>query len=91
MAGVCPDLLWMGPFREDACHWTSSLPRIEQRRATSPNLSQTITAAVVTTKGYSCRPDLHRKQTNKQKKSGNLTSKGVIKPWRKFTLLEKIK
>lgn len=38
----------------------------EGRRATSPNLSQTITAVAVTIRGYSCRPGLHRKKKVRQ-------------------------
>lgn len=59
-----------------------------QQRATSLNLSQTTTALVVTARGYSCKPDLHRRKKNNL---GKLTSKGVIKPEGNLHYCKKIK
>lgn len=74
------------PFREDAWQGMNSQTCTKGRRATSPNPSQTITAAVVTARGYSCKPDLHRGKKKNQNTApphhnlGNLISKGVKKP-----------
>lgn len=73
------------PCREDACQGINSQAHTKGRRATNPNLSQTTTAAVVTARGYSCKPDLHRRK--KQPRQCDI--KRDDKTWRKFTLVQK--
>lgn len=73
-------------FREDACQGISSQTRTKGRRAASPNPSQTTTAVVITARGYSCKPDPHRRKKNQPSQPD---IKRSDKTWRKFTLLQK--